>query len=113
MGDARGKEVSVLAGAGGNGGGALVAARRLHDWGANVEVALMRPADAHDGASAHQLHIAQKIGIRIVVAEDEPLRDGPEVILDGMVGYSPPLQNTVCKLRYKIPLQATCRMLFA
>ena len=88
VGDARGKEVSVLAGAGGNGGGALVAARRLHDWGANVEVALMRPADAHDGASAHQLHIAQKIGIRIVVAEDEPLRDGLEVILDGMVGYS-------------------------
>ena len=88
VGDARGKEVSVLAGAGGNGGGALVAARRLHDWGANVEVALMRPVDAYDGVPAHQLHVAQKIGIRIVVAEDEPLRDGPEVILDGMVGYS-------------------------
>ncbi len=83
-----GKEVSVLAGTGGNGGGALVAARRLHDWGANVEVGLMRPVDAYDGVPAHQLHIAQKVDIRIVVAEDEPLRDGPEVILDGMVGYS-------------------------
>ena len=48
----------------------------------------MRPVDAYDGVPAHQLHIAQKVGICIVVAEDEPLRDGPEVILDGMVGYS-------------------------
>ncbi|TDI37560.1 MAG: NAD(P)H-hydrate epimerase [Acidobacteria bacterium] len=87
VGDACGKEVAVLAGSGGNGGGALVAARRLHDWGANVEIALMRPVDAYDGVPAHQLRIAQKIGIRIVVAEDEPLSDGPEVILDGMVGY--------------------------
>ena len=28
-----GKRVTVLAGSGGNGGGALVAARRLHNWG--------------------------------------------------------------------------------
>ncbi len=88
VGDARGKEVAVLAGTGGNGGGALVAARRLHDWGANVEVALMRPVDAYDGVPAHQLHIAQKMGIRFVVAKDAPLGDGPELILDGMVGYS-------------------------
>ncbi len=87
-GDARGKAISVLAGPGGNGGGALVAARRLHDWGANVEVALMRPADGYDGVPGHQLRIARKIGLRVIVAENEPLRDAPQVILDGMVGYS-------------------------
>lgn len=32
-----GKRVVVLAGTGGNGGGALVAARRLHNWGAQLE----------------------------------------------------------------------------
>jgi len=32
-GDPIGKRVVVLAGTGGNGGGALVAARRLHNWG--------------------------------------------------------------------------------
>lgn len=31
--DPRGKKVAVLAGTGGNGGGALVCARRLHTWG--------------------------------------------------------------------------------
>jgi NAD(P)H-hydrate epimerase len=32
-GDPRGKRVTILAGSGGNGGGALVCARRLHTWG--------------------------------------------------------------------------------
>ena len=32
------KHIYVLAGTGGNGGGAMVAARRLHNWGAKVEV---------------------------------------------------------------------------
>ena len=40
-GDARDKAVTILAGTGGNGGGALVAARRLSDWGAHVEIALI------------------------------------------------------------------------
>lgn len=31
-----GKAIAVLAGSGGNGGGALVCARRLSNWGANV-----------------------------------------------------------------------------
>ena len=43
-GDPVGKTVLVLAGAGGNGGGGLVAARRLHSWGAHVIVYLPRPA---------------------------------------------------------------------
>ena len=37
-GDPRGNRVVVLAGTGGNGGGALVAARRLHSYGASVTV---------------------------------------------------------------------------
>ncbi|RPJ85025.1 MAG: hypothetical protein EHM13_02345 [Acidobacteria bacterium] len=38
--DARGREVVILAGFGGNGGGALVCARRLAGWGAKVVVAV-------------------------------------------------------------------------
>jgi YjeF-related protein N-terminus len=37
-GNPAGKHVVVLAGTGGNGGGALVCARRLHTWGALVQV---------------------------------------------------------------------------
>ena len=37
-GDPRGQKVVVLAGTGGNGGGALVCARRLHNYGADARV---------------------------------------------------------------------------
>ena len=86
-GDAEGKAVAILAGTGGNGGGALVAARRLHSWGARVEVALMRPADVYSGVPRHQLETARKLGMRVKTMESEPLEEGPDVILDGMIGY--------------------------
>src|SRR3972149_3610816 len=39
------RAVLVLAGPGNNGGGGLVAARHLRDWGAKVEVYLLKPRD--------------------------------------------------------------------
>ena len=80
------KRVIVLAGRGGNGGGALVAARRLHNWGANVQVALTRPSDSFTGIPAHQLSIVQTLGIPI--HETSPSFDTPDLILDGLIGYS-------------------------
>ena len=80
------KKVLVLAGRGGNGGGALVAARRLHSWGANVEVALTRPADSLQGIPGHQLSIIQALGIPI---HEQSLSIGAaELIIDGVIGYS-------------------------
>lgn len=87
-GDARDKTVTVLAGVGGNGGGALVAARRLSDWGANVEIALMRPEESYQGAAAHQLAIAQKLNLKLKRADQDSLDDATDVIVDGMIGYS-------------------------
>ena len=87
-GDARDKAVTVLAGTGGNGGGALVAARRLSDWGARVEIALMRPQESYRGAAAHQLAIAQKLKLNLKRADQDSLDDATDVIVDGMVGYS-------------------------
>ena len=37
-GDCRGRHVVVLVGSGGNGGGGLVCARHLHNWGSTVSV---------------------------------------------------------------------------
>ncbi|MEP3477750.1 MAG: NAD(P)H-hydrate epimerase [Fuerstiella sp.] len=80
------KKVLVLAGRGGNGGGALVAARRLHHWGATVEVALTRPADSFDGIPKHQLAIVKKLNIPI---HEQTLSFAvPHLIVDGMIGYS-------------------------
>jgi NAD(P)H-hydrate epimerase len=48
-----GKSVLVLAGTGGNGGGALVAARRLASWGASVQIGLTK-TDQMTKIPAHQ-----------------------------------------------------------
>jgi len=87
-GDPRGRRVAVLAGVGGNGGGALVCARRLHGWGAEVEVALMKPDDAYTKIPRHQLDVVRRLGIRVRTARDVGEIERPELIVDGVIGYS-------------------------
>lgn len=87
--DPRGHRITVLAGPGGNGGGALVAARRLAIWGAEIEVALASPAARMHPVPAHQLAIVCGMGIEVL----EPQAPLPEVarsalVLDGVFGYS-------------------------
>lgn len=53
-----------------------------------MEIALMRPVDGYIGAPSHQLAIARKMGMRLKIVEGEPLEEGPDVIVDGMIGYS-------------------------
>ncbi|MGD9856616.1 MAG: NAD(P)H-hydrate epimerase [Thermomicrobiales bacterium] len=86
-GDPQSKHVAVLAGTGGNGGGGLVAARRLHGWCANVEVWLSKPAEQYLGVPAHQLRALQRLNIPIH-GPDEPMSLGePELIIDALIGY--------------------------
>lgn len=87
-GDPRGKRVVVLAGTGGNGGGALVAARRLHNWGAEVNVYITRPAPDFTPVPALQLDILRRMQIHIGFAADLANQHGCDVILDGVIGYS-------------------------
>ncbi len=72
--------VLVLAGSGGNGGGGLVAARRLANWGLDVRVVLTRPALA--GVPGQQLDIVRSLGIPIGVPR------AADLIVDAMIGYS-------------------------
>ncbi len=86
-GDPVGRRVLVLAGRGGNGGGALVSARRLHNAGAQVEVRLSAPAGALAGVAGHQLDILRRMGVAI--EEGKPGRPAAaDLILDGLIGYS-------------------------
>src|SRR6266487_3608257 len=64
-----GKHVVVLAGTGGNGGGALVCARRLHTWGALVQVVLTHPAENFTPVPAHQLDTLQRLQVPLAQAE--------------------------------------------
>lgn len=84
-GDARGKRIAVLAGSGGNGGGALTAARRLAIWGAEVHYGLTRASEAMKDVPAHQLSILSKLPCATPL--DGNLKEF-DLILDGLIGYS-------------------------
>ncbi|MGB3633689.1 MAG: NAD(P)H-hydrate epimerase [Rubrobacteraceae bacterium] len=87
-GDPRGKSVIVMVGRGGNGGGALVCARRLHNWGAQVRVCLAKPEGDFSGVPAHQLDILRKMGVPIEPPATAIGGSSPELIVDGIIGYS-------------------------
>ena len=83
-----GKRVVVLCGSGGNGGGGLVAARRLHIWGAVVEVFLTKPASELRGVPADQLGILQGLEVPIHFGNDTETLPQADLILDAVIGYS-------------------------
>ncbi|MBW6507226.1 MAG: NAD(P)H-hydrate epimerase [Rhodobacteraceae bacterium] len=83
-GNAEGRRVVVLAGAGGNGGGALTAARRLASWGAEVTLVLAQEPSALTPVPALQLGILREMGLHPAEVPDIP----PDLIIDGLVGYS-------------------------
>ena len=88
FGDPNEKSVTVMAGTGGNGGGALVCARRLHNYGANVRVVVTRTKDAFAPIPNHQYDILERMGIQIEVATIPDANERPDLIVDGLIGYS-------------------------
>ena len=75
--------VLVLAGSGGNGGGGMVAARHLANWGVAVAVVLGQERDRLGPVPAHQLDVLERMGVPIV---DEP--ESADLIIDALIGYS-------------------------
>ena len=85
------KHVIVLTGRGGNGGGAMVCARRLSNWGAFVSVYLTKEAGEFQGVPAQQLSILGRMGLPISQPGNLELSSessGADVIVDGLIGYS-------------------------
>lgn len=95
-----GKSVIVLAGTGGNGGGALVCARHLYNYGASVRVLLSKPSDNFRAIPAHQLNILHQMRMPIDQFEGGTEDAVPELIVDGVIGYSlqGPPQGTPAKM---------------
>ena len=83
-----GKKVTVLAGIGGNGGGALVCARRLHNYGAEVKVYTTKPVGNFTPIPAHQLDILQRMKVTIAQADNISNATESDLIIDGVIGYS-------------------------
>jgi NAD(P)H-hydrate epimerase len=82
----KGNSVVVLSGRGNNGGGGMTAARHLHNWGAEVVVALTKSVDEFRGVPAHQLDILKRMNIPIVDLPSLP--STVDLILDAIIGYS-------------------------
>ena len=80
----QGKRIIVLAGPGGNGGGVMVAARRLLNWGANVSLVLSAEPEKLTPVPAKQFEILRKLGIEIL----EIIPINADLIIDGIIGYS-------------------------
>ncbi len=78
------KRIAVLCGSGNNGGGGLVAARHLHNWGADVMIKLLASQEKLKEIPAHQYGILQHIGISDLGELDLTRAD---LIIDAMIGY--------------------------
>ena len=87
-GQPQGKKVVILTGTGGNGGGALVCARRLHTWGALVRVFVTRPDADLAPVPAHQLAILRRMEVPVASASEVSSAEYPDLIVDGLIGYS-------------------------
>lgn len=79
----RPESVTVLAGAGGNGGGGLVAARHLANRGVTSRVVVSREGEKLAAVPAHQLEILRRMGVE-VHAEPPPA----DLVVDALIGYS-------------------------
>ena len=88
-GDPRGQTVVILAGRGSNGGGGLVCARRLHNWGARVHVFITHPDEEYTGVPAHQLEILRRMGLPVTIGAGMVLSGllGVDLIIDAIIGY--------------------------
>lgn len=82
-GSVTGKRVVILSGTGNNGGGGMVAARHLHNWGAHVELAIIGSERKLKDIPAQQMKITQKMGL----VTPHPDLEAADLIIDAMIGY--------------------------
>ncbi|MGE0058465.1 MAG: NAD(P)H-hydrate epimerase, partial [Dehalococcoidia bacterium] len=80
-GSVEGSRITVLAGRGHNGGGGLVAARRLHLMGAHLDVLLAAEPDQYSGVPGLQTQIITNLGMTPRIYQGEPLADS-DIVLD-------------------------------
>ncbi len=79
-----GRKIAALCGAGNNGGGGMVAARHLHNRGAEIQVKLIADPDKLKNIPAHQWRILQTMGIAVEYTLELARAD---LIIDALIGY--------------------------
>ena len=82
-GSVKNRHATVFCGAGNNGGGGMVAARHLHNWGAKVELILVGSEDHLKNVPSRQWQIVHKMGLSVSKAQPNTT----DIILDALIGY--------------------------
>lgn len=91
-----GKHIIVLVGAGHNGGGGLVAARHLHNWGAEIHVLFATAFKRLKEETQRQYRILEAIGVPLWHFDDisapidkpTPQWGRAALVLDALLGYN-------------------------
>lgn len=78
--------IVVLCGGGNNGGGGMVAARNLHNWGADVHAEITGDESRLKDVPAQQWGILQAMGVPRVGSPDAATVK-PDLIIDAIIGY--------------------------
>jgi NAD(P)H-hydrate epimerase len=78
------RKIVVLCGAGNNGGGGMVAARHLHNRGADVRVEFVGDPQRLKDIPAQQWRILQTMGL---AKNDDPDLARADLIVDALIGY--------------------------
>ncbi len=87
-GDVSNKKILILTGHGANGGGALVGARHLINWGADVRVIISKDTEEFSGVPKIQLEILKQMDTDIYHFKDYDKNTKIDLIIEGLVGYS-------------------------
>jgi len=88
MGGVEGKKILVMAGKGNNGGGGMVAARNLHNWGAHVKVVLATSAHELKELPLRQFEILRRIGVGFLHHSRTYDMKRSDLIIDSLLGYN-------------------------
>lgn len=84
-----GGAVTIMAGAGGNGGGGLSCARHLHNHGFCVDLILDHDPAELNGAVADQFQILHTTGFRSMFpSEEQDTIRCADIVVDALIGYS-------------------------
>lgn len=81
------RQIVVLVGRGNNGGGGLVAARYLRNWGFPVRVVLAAPPESYKDAPAHQLAITRKLKMSPEEQVADRCLSEAALVVDALIGY--------------------------
>ncbi|MFQ5796301.1 MAG: NAD(P)H-hydrate epimerase [Candidatus Bipolaricaulia bacterium] len=85
-----GKQIAVGTGMGNNGGGGLVAARHLSNWGADMTVVLAGPPEKFKAVPQEQLAILNHLPVTVEIADEQgdisAFREAG-LIIDAVIGY--------------------------